>query len=85
MATVGISGSIVLITIGAILAFGVTASIGWLDVWVLGWVLMIVGAVGLIVTLSFWRSRPKEVLTNVPGRDFRTVEERRTEIKPIDE
>lgn len=84
MVRVGISGSIALITIGAILAFGVTASVGWLDVSIVGWVFMVAGVIGLILSLSFWRTRPKEVLTHVPARDFKVVEEKKTEIKPPD-
>jgi hypothetical protein len=67
---VGIGGSIVLIAIGAILAFGVTASIAWLDVRIVGWVMMIVGAIGLAFAISYWRNRPIEMLTQVPGQDY---------------
>ena len=36
----GIGGSIFLIALGAILAFAVEADLGWLDLSVVGWVLM---------------------------------------------
>lgn len=72
---VGIGGSIVIIAIGGILAFGVTGSIAWLDIRVVGWVLMIVGAIGLAFAISYWRNRPIEMLTHVPGRDFSEAEE----------
>lgn len=83
----GIGGSIALIAIGAILAFGVNASIGWLDLWVVGWVLMIAGVIGLILTLWFWSSRRREsVTTRTPaGTDYgTTVEHRRTDVGPPD-
>jgi hypothetical protein len=86
---VGIGGSIALIAIGAILAFGVEVSVGWLDLWVVGWVLMIAGVLGLILTLWFWSSRRRETVTRVPAAseyvDERPyVEQRRTDVGPPD-
>ena len=78
----GIGGSIVLIAIGAILAFAVHVSVGWLDLSVVGWVLMAAGLIGLLLTLWFWNNR-RRVVTPVPverGRlaePDRVVEERR--------
>ncbi|MGH3716282.1 MAG: DUF6458 family protein [Micromonosporaceae bacterium] len=57
----GIGGSIFLIAIGAIVAFGVQAELGWLDLNVVGWVLMLAGATGLILTLHFWNRRRRAV------------------------
>jgi hypothetical protein len=82
---VGIGGSIFLIAVGAIIAFGVNASVGWLDLSVVGWVLMLAGLVGLILTLWFWQSRRRIVTTTPVARD-RLVEERyRTEVGRVDE
>jgi hypothetical protein len=53
----GIGGSIFLIALGAILAFAVDASLGWLDINVVGWVLMIAGFAGLVLTMWFWQNR----------------------------
>lgn len=53
----GIGGSIFLIALGAIVAFGVQADLGWLDLDVVGWVLMLAGVVGLGLTWSFWNRR----------------------------
>jgi hypothetical protein len=84
----GIGGSIALIAIGAILAFAVDVSIGWLDLWVVGWVLMLAGVVGLILTLWFWSSRRRDRIatrTSVGtpvSTDYRTVEERRSDVGP---
>lgn len=53
----GIGGSIFLIAIGAIIAFGVKRDLSWLDLDVVGWVLMLCGAAGLVLTISFWMTR----------------------------
>ena len=52
----GISLSIVLIAVGAILAWAVTADVAGIDVQVAGIILLIVGVVGLIASLIFWSS-----------------------------
>ena len=46
-----IGGSLFLIAVGAILAFAVTASVAGIDLQTVGWILMIVGGVGLILGL----------------------------------
>ncbi|GAA1774396.1 DUF6458 family protein [Luedemannella helvata] len=53
----GIGGSIFLIAVGAIIAFAVDVSVGWLDLEVVGWVLMVAGVVGLILTMTIWNRR----------------------------
>ena len=52
----GISVSLVLIAIGAILTWAVTASISGLDINTVGVILMIVGAAGLVLSMIFWSS-----------------------------
>lgn len=52
----GITGSLILIAVGAILTFAVTATVSGLDLQVVGWILMIVGALGLVVSFLFWSS-----------------------------
>ena len=52
----GITGSLILIAIGAILTFAVTATVSGIDLQVVGWILMIVGALGLVISASFWGS-----------------------------
>jgi hypothetical protein len=82
---VGIGGSIFLIVVGAILAFAVNVSLGWLDLNVVGWVMMLAGAVGLILTLWFWQSRRRTVVTAAPVDERRVVREsHRTEVRPTD-
>jgi Flp pilus assembly protein TadB len=76
--TVGIGGSIFLIALGAILAFAVHVSVGWLSLNVVGYVLMLAGLVGLLLTLWFWSNRRRTVATTpVPVERDRVVEERR--------
>ena len=52
----GLGVSIFLIAIGAILAFAVTADVSGLDVNTIGWILLIVGIVGGILSMIFWSS-----------------------------
>lgn len=46
--------SLVLIAVGAILVWGVTADSEDINVDAVGWILMIVGAVGFLISLLFW-------------------------------
>jgi hypothetical protein len=63
----GIGGSIFLIAVGAIIAFGVRdQSFGPFDLNVIGWVLMIVGFVGLALTMYIWSSRRRRVIMQQP-------------------
>jgi Domain of unknown function (DUF6458) len=50
----GLGISIFLIAVGAILAFAVNATVSGIDLVTVGWVLMIVGAIGLLVSMAFW-------------------------------
>lgn len=52
----GISVSILLIAVGAILTWGVTADAEGLDVNAIGVILMIVGVLGLVISMLFWSS-----------------------------
>ncbi len=67
----GIGTSLFLIAAGAILRFAVTATIPNFDLQTVGLILMIIGAVGLVISLlwlAVWsdrRSRPADV----PDRD----------------
>ncbi|GAA2702259.1 hypothetical protein GCM10010429_06990 [Micromonospora olivasterospora] len=79
---------------GAIFAFAVQADLGWLDVSVVGWVLMLAGVVGLLTTLYFWNNRRRTVVATpvredrvvadrvVPVQDDRVVEEYREVRRP---
>jgi hypothetical protein len=52
----GIGVSIFLIAVGAVLAFAVEAEVSGLDVQVVGWILLAVGALGILLSLMFWSS-----------------------------
>jgi Na+/proline symporter len=54
----GIGAGILLIAIGAILAFAVNWHISGLDLQVVGWILMIVGIFGVVLFFTFWNRRP---------------------------
>ena len=89
----GIGGSIFLIALGAILAFAVHASLGFVSIQVVGWVLMAAGAVGLILTLWFWSSRRRTTVVDnppvprqpLPPNDEAVVEERRRTVRYPDQ
>jgi hypothetical protein len=67
----GIGGSIFLIALGAILTFAVNdATIGVLDLSVVGWVLMLAGLAGLIITIWFWQSRRRTVVARPTGTTY---------------
>ncbi|GAA1802106.1 DUF6458 family protein [Planosporangium flavigriseum] len=70
----GIGGSIFLIAVGAIIAFGVRdQNLGPFDLTVIGWVLMLAGLAGLLITLWVWNSRRRRVVA-VPPTVSPTVE-----------
>ena len=72
----GIGTSIFLIAVGAILTFALDASIGGIDLDVVGWILMAAGVIGLIVTTFIWGGRRRRVVDTAPA-EYRRVEERR--------
>ncbi len=56
-------GGIFLIAVGAILTFAVSdQQIGPLKLGVVGWILMLTGLVGFIISLYTWRSRRREIV-----------------------
>lgn len=52
----GLSVSLVLIAVGAVLTWAVTATTSGIDLGTVGVILMIVGAAGLVLSLIFWSS-----------------------------
>ena len=52
----GISLSVFLIAVGAVLAWAVNAEVSGIDIQVAGVILVIVGVIGLIASLVFWSS-----------------------------
>ncbi len=82
----GIGGSIFLLALGAILTFAVHGSLGFLDVHVVGWVLMAAGVLGLILTLFFYANRRRRVVSTsgaVPAARY-PVSERTVVDEPLD-
>jgi hypothetical protein len=53
---VGIGVGLLLIAVGAILAFAVEATVSGVDVQVVGWILMLVGLLGILLDLLLWQS-----------------------------
>jgi len=73
---VGISVSVFLIAVGAILAFAVTATVSGVDLVAVGWILMGVGALGLVLSIIFWST------WGGVGTTRRTVIERHDDLVP---
>ena len=72
----GIGVSLVLIAVGAILTWAVTAEVEGIDINVVGVILMIVGLVGFLLSMLFWsqwspvyRGRRRYVEGDVAYRD----------------
>jgi hypothetical protein len=73
--------AIVLLALGAILTFAVNVSVSGLNLHVVGWILMIAGAIGIVLELALWGPRQRSrrvVTTDGAGRPVRsTVEDER--------
>jgi hypothetical protein len=50
----GLGVGIFLTALGAILAFAVSADVSGVDINTVGWILMIVGIAGIVLSLIFW-------------------------------
>lgn len=66
-----IGGSIALIVIGAILAFAVDFQLAGINIDVIGYILMIGGVIGLVLSLTYFRRTVR------PAEGDRVVERRR--------
>ncbi len=69
----GLGISLVLIALGAILRWAVTASTSGVDLRVVGLILLVVGIIGLVLSLVFWASLGRWL----PGRRSTVVRDRR--------
>jgi uncharacterized iron-regulated membrane protein len=79
----GIGASLFLIAVGAILTFALHVhQVGGVSLDVIGWILMVVGVLGLIVTVVIWGGRRRTVVTAQPA-SYRRVEER-SDLEPPD-
>ena len=52
----GIGVALILIAVGAILAFAVDYEVSGLEVQTIGWILLVVGIIGAIISMIFWSS-----------------------------
>jgi uncharacterized membrane protein HdeD (DUF308 family) len=64
----GIGASIFLIALGAILAFALNASVGFIDLQLVGWIFMVVGLLGLVASLVVLNRRRTVVVEDPAGR-----------------
>lgn len=76
----GIGVSLILIAVGAVLAFAVNVTTSGFNVNTVGWILLVVGAIGVLLSLVFWSSwggfgSRRTVVTERPATARRTVVE----------
>ena len=56
--------AIVLLALGAILTFAVRVDLSGIDLQVVGWILMAVGALGIVLELAVWAPRRRRTVTS---------------------
>lgn len=52
----GLGVGILLAAVGAVLAFAVNATVSGVNIHAVGWILLIVGIVGILLSMIFWSS-----------------------------
>ena len=52
----GIGVSLLLVAAGAVLVWAVNATVSGIEIHTIGWILLVVGAVGALLSLIFWSS-----------------------------
>ncbi len=52
----GLGVGILLAAVGAVLAFAVNATVSGINIHAVGWILLIVGIVGIALSMIFWSS-----------------------------
>lgn len=62
----GIGASLLLLAVGAILTFALNVQVGFLDLDVVGWIMMAAGAIGLFMTTVIWGPRRRATVTTTP-------------------
>ena len=55
--------AIVLLALGAILTFALRVDVSGVDLQVVGWILMIVGALGILLEIAVWGPRSRRSVT----------------------
>ena len=53
--------AIVLLALGAILTFALNVDVSGIDLQVVGWILMIVGALGIVLEMALWGPRQRRI------------------------
>jgi hypothetical protein len=80
----GLPVSLLLVAVGAILVWAVSATTSGVNLHTVGWILLIVGIVGGVLSMIFWSSwagpgslgrRRTQVDESVPGRRTTTIDE----------
>ncbi|MFD2091744.1 DUF6458 family protein [Blastococcus deserti] len=61
--------AIVLLALGAILTFALRVDLSGVDLQVVGWILMIVGALGIVLEVAVWGPRSRRRVTHTEGHD----------------
>jgi len=56
LSPMGIGVSLILIAAGAILAFAVDYDVSGIEIQTIGWILLVVGIIGALLSLIFWSS-----------------------------
>ena len=74
----GISLSILMVAVGAVLTWAVSAEVSGVDLTAVGVILMIVGAIGLLLSLVFWSSWGGFGARDGGGQNTTVVERDRT-------
>lgn len=70
----GIGASIFLIALGAILTFALEVKVGGIDLDAVGWILMVAGVLGLVLTMVVWGPRRRRSVTS-DSTGYQRVEE----------
>jgi hypothetical protein len=52
----GLGVGIFLAAVGAVLAFAVNADVSGVNIHTIGWILLIVGIIGIVLSMIFWSS-----------------------------
>lgn len=72
----GIGSGVFLLEVGAILAFAVEYDVAGIDLSVVGWILMIAGALAIILLLTVWGPRRRVVDGGAVVEERRTYDDR---------
>lgn len=65
----GFGVNLVLITIGAILAFATHFTLSGVDIRMVGWILMVVGAAGMLISFAYIRPRRRAGVVEIEGTE----------------